>query len=99
LYYVKLNNIGDEISGYNINIQHMRNTGAGSVRARQVNYKINLNNNRHITKENKIIGWCGGGNLRDKACSEKSRHVVPKEMKPFTDGEPVEESAWWLLQN
>jgi hypothetical protein len=77
----------------------MTNTGAGSVRARQVNYKINLTNNRRVTRKRKIIGWCGEGSLRDKACSEKSRQVVRKEMKPFTDGEPVEERAWWLLQN
>jgi hypothetical protein len=66
------------------------NTGTGSVRARQVNYKIYLTNNIRLTRKSKIIGWCGGGSLRDKACSEKSRQVVRKEMKPFTDGEPVE---------
>jgi hypothetical protein len=68
----------------------MTNTGSGSVRARQVNYKINLTNIR-LTRKIKIIGWCGGCSLRDKACSEKSRHVVRKEMKAFTDGGPVEE--------
>jgi hypothetical protein len=69
----------------------MTNTGSGSVRARQVNYKINLTNNLRLTRKIKIIGWCGGGSLRDKTCSEKSRQVVRKEMKPLTEGEPVDE--------
>jgi Na+-transporting NADH:ubiquinone oxidoreductase subunit NqrF len=67
------------------------NTGSGSVRARQVNYKINLTNNMRLRRKRKIIGWYGGGSLRDKAYSEKSRQVVRKEMKPFTDGEHVDE--------